>query len=74
MSNKTSVIYISYDGMTDPLGQSQVLSYVRRLSLQGYAVHIISFEKAKAFEKHRERIEEYINGFDIIWHPASVYQ
>jgi glycosyltransferase involved in cell wall biosynthesis len=40
----TSVLYISYDGLLEPLGQSQVLGYVEPLSRR-HAIHILSFEK-----------------------------
>ena len=39
------VLYISYDGMLEPLGQSQVLSYLEVLA-RGRRIHLISFEKA----------------------------
>lgn len=40
----TSVLYISYDGLLEPLGQSQVLGYVEPLA-RTHAIHILSFEK-----------------------------
>lgn len=40
-----AVLYISYDGMLEPLGQSQVLGYLERLA-EGRPIHLISFEKA----------------------------
>ena len=39
-----SVLYISYDGLMEPLGQSQVLRYLEGLSLN-HKIWIISFEK-----------------------------
>jgi glycosyltransferase involved in cell wall biosynthesis len=39
------VLFISYDGMTDPLGQSQVLPYLAGLVKKGYDVTILSCEK-----------------------------
>ncbi len=32
---ETKVLYLSYDGMTDPLGQSQVIPYLVGLSKRG---------------------------------------
>ena len=41
------VLYISYDGMLEPLGQSQVvLAYLEKLA-PGRRIHLISFEKAR---------------------------
>ncbi len=42
------VIYITYDGLTDPLGRSQILPYLIELSKKGFKIHIISFEKKKS--------------------------
>lgn len=41
---KPAVVYISYDGMLEPLGQSQVLGYLEHLT-RDYAIHLVSFEK-----------------------------
>ena len=42
---RPAILYISYDGMLEPLGQSQVLSYLEPLA-QDYEVHLLSFEKS----------------------------
>jgi glycosyltransferase involved in cell wall biosynthesis len=39
-----SVLYISYDGMLEPLGQSQVLGYLEQIA-RDRSVNLISFEK-----------------------------
>ena len=33
---RKKILYVSYDGMTDPLGQSQVIPYLRELTKLGY--------------------------------------
>ena len=42
---KINTLFLSYDGMTDSLGQSQVLPYLVGLSKHNYHITIISFEK-----------------------------
>jgi glycosyltransferase involved in cell wall biosynthesis len=69
MSRKVNVLFLAYDGMTDPLGQSQVLSYLRLLSLQGFSFDIISFEKPGVYAAKKSLLEESIKGYDIRWHP-----
>ena len=64
-----SVLYLSYDGMTDPLGQSQVLPYIIGLSKIGYRFHLISFEKPDRFTKFRDDIQALCDKNDINWHP-----
>ena len=45
-NNKKCVLYISYDGILEPLCRSQILSYLKALSSE-YRIHLISFEKRK---------------------------
>ena len=37
-------LYITYDGLLDPLGQSQILPYIKNLNNKGYEFIIISYE------------------------------
>lgn len=39
-----SVLYISYDGLMEPLGQSQVFQYLRKLE-QGHEITLVTYEK-----------------------------
>lgn len=64
-----NVLYISYDGMTDPLGQSQVLPYISGLTKKGIQFHLISFEKKERFDAQRKDIEQLCAGAGITWHP-----
>ena len=66
---KTNILYLSYDGMTDPLGQSQVIPYLQGLSKAGYSFTLISFEKAERFEKNRAAIAAMLKQSDIDWVP-----
>jgi glycosyltransferase involved in cell wall biosynthesis len=55
----TSVLYVTYDGLAEPLGQSQVLGYLERLS-STHRIHIVSFEKVadrEALPALRERLD-----------------
>lgn len=66
------VLYLSYDGMTDPLGQSQVLPYLVGLAAsKNIHVHIISFEKAERYEKSKKEIEVICKNNNLVWHPLS---
>lgn len=47
--SKRRVLYISYNGMLDPLGQSQVIPYLKELSRAGIQFTLLSFERAQAF-------------------------
>ena len=69
------VLYISYDGMLEPLGQSQVLSYLRRLSV-GRRIFLISFEKAEDWANitERERVTHDIVDAGVIWYPLRYHK
>ena len=43
--DRPAVIYLSYDGVEEPLGQSQVLGYLTGLAAE-YEITLISFEKS----------------------------
>lgn len=57
--------------MTDPLGQSQVLPYLTALSKEGYAISLLSVEKAANFEKRAALIHEITQENNISWHYIS---
>jgi glycosyltransferase involved in cell wall biosynthesis len=66
--NKTKkILFISYDGMTDPLGQSQVLPYIIGLSRQGYEFTILSCEKPERYEKNKSTISALLSAEGIEW-------
>lgn len=64
-----NVLYISYDGMTDLLGQSQVIPYLAGLSQKGHKIHIISCEKKKTYMAGRDGIYEIFSKYGIDWTP-----
>lgn len=69
------VLYISYDGMLEPLGQSQVLAYLKRLAV-GRRIHLISFEKPEDWANvaEREQLAQDIAAAAIVWHPLSYHK
>ncbi|SFT66654.1 Glycosyltransferase involved in cell wall bisynthesis [Lishizhenia tianjinensis] len=68
---KKHVLYLSYDGMTDPLGQSQVLSYLKELTQYDFVFHLISFEKKDRWEAHGTFIQDFCDEAKIHWYPQS---
>lgn len=63
------VLYISYDGMTDPLGQSQVIPYLRGLSIQGHTIFLISCEKPERYSESGDFIRNLLQEAGIQWEP-----
>lgn len=81
------VLFISYNGMLDPLGQSQVIPYLRELASQGVSFTLLSFERACAFTGNGplkcEELRRELATHNIEWHwlryhkkpsvPATAY-
>jgi glycosyltransferase involved in cell wall biosynthesis len=81
------VLFISYNGMLDPLGQTQVLPYLRELAKKGVRFTLLSFERARAFEPAGvakcEALRRELQTQGIDWHwlryhqrpslPATIY-
>ncbi len=65
------VLYISYDGMTDNLGQSQVIPYLIGLRKKGHSFDILSFEKSKNFAEKKEQVQKLLEANGIGWFPLS---
>ncbi|HEV8138599.1 MAG TPA: glycosyltransferase [Pyrinomonadaceae bacterium] len=81
------VLFISYNGMLDPLGQTQVLPYLQQLAAVGIDFTLLSFERALAYtDEGRERcrrLHDELKQHRIDWHwlpyhktpslPATAY-
>jgi glycosyltransferase involved in cell wall biosynthesis len=67
-----NTLYLSYDGLTDPLGQSQVLPYILGvIKNQTYHITIISFEKETNYITNKKIIENILNASSISWIPLK---
>ena len=64
------VFYISYDGMAEPLGRSQVLAYLFRLAVE-YDITLFSFEKPGS---DLEALAREIGSYGIDWRPLEYHK
>ena len=71
---KPNVLYITRNGMLEPLGQSQVLSYLKGLS-ENHQISLISFEKPEDLEDQQafERVAEDCKKHLIRWLPQRFH-
>ena len=67
MKVKKNILFISYDGMTDPLGQSQVIPYLAGLTQYGYKFTILSCDKPKKYADHKEYVMNLLKPYSIKW-------
>jgi glycosyltransferase involved in cell wall biosynthesis len=66
-----NVLYLSYDGLTDGLGRSQVLPYIMGLRNLGHKFTIVSFEKESAFERDGSSIQKLVIEAGLHWIPLK---
>jgi glycosyltransferase involved in cell wall biosynthesis len=67
-------LYLSYDGMCDPLGQSQVLPYLVGLARNGHRITLISFEKPERGADERASVASACAAAGIDWHPLRYHR
>lgn len=72
---KVGVLYLSYDGMLEPLGQSQVLAYLEKLAPRR-RIHLISYEKRQDWSdlSKRNSVAERIEAAGIRWRPLRYHK
>ena len=68
------VLYITYDGLTDPLGGSQVLPYLRELAYRGHRITVLSCEKSDRLAMGGEDVAQQCAGAGIVWRALSYHQ
>ena len=64
-----NVLYLSFDGMSDPLGRSQVLPYLGGLAAKGHRIRIVSLEKSDRIARERDDVARICAASGIEWHP-----
>ena len=64
---KNRILFISYDGLTDTLGQSQVLPYLIHLNKLNYEIHILSTEKNENFFNNKIAIDRIVDEESLKW-------
>jgi glycosyltransferase involved in cell wall biosynthesis len=72
------VLFISYNGMLEPLGQTQVLPYLRELAKRGVKFTLLSFERSNAFTAEGRRqcdeLKRKLHEDGIEWHWLRYHQ
>lgn len=62
----TTILYVTYNGIFDPVGQSQILPYLEEFSKNGYRIRLISFESTKQENRIKEA-ENRLKNYGIEW-------
>jgi glycosyltransferase involved in cell wall biosynthesis len=68
------VLYLSHNGLTEPLGRRQVLPYLVGLSTRGWLITVISFEKKRtATAEAVGSVERQVRAASILWEPLRYH-
>lgn len=62
-------LFITYDGLLDPLGASQVLPYVKGIAVKQDGLVVLSFEKSARFMQGQQTLATLLHGYGIYWMP-----
>jgi len=70
------ILYVSYDGALEPLGQSQILPYLRGLAVRGAAITFLSFEKRSDRKRsgRMRSLQTELREAGIQWVPLSYHK
>ena len=68
------ILYLTYDGMCDPLGGSQIFPYLRGLARRGHAISLISLEKPERTAEERATVQQACDEAGIAWHPLTYHK
>lgn len=70
-----NVLYISYDGILEPLGESQVLQYLLKLSPE-HEITLLSFEKPADWSKTdiRNKLRQRLSRANLRWVPMKYHK
>ena len=69
-----SILYITYDGLTDPLGRSQVLPYLTGLAAMGHRITILSCEKRDRWKSDGPAVQKLCDQAALFWAPIAYHR
>lgn len=67
--NSRCSLFITYDGLLDPLGASQILPYLKSIATQEDHLHVLSFEKPERYALSAGTLRKELAGTTICWTP-----
>ncbi len=64
-------LFVTYDGLLDQLGSSQILPYLKSIAVHSVPLHILSFEKPAVFANTGSALMKELHQLGIGWTPLS---
>lgn len=75
-SRELDVLYLTYDGLLEPLGRSQIVNYLVGLAALGLQIEVVSFEKPADLEEIGElqAMRARLDAASIRWSPLPYHR
>lgn len=71
----TKSLYISYDGLLEPLGQSQIIPYLKGLSANGISFVLLTFDKKEFNDRETElKLRQELLAMNIRWRSLPYHK
>ena len=67
MKSSKKCLYVTYDGLLDPLGSTQVLAYQKYIAIKGWDLTIISYEKEDKSLEDIKNLRKELSKIGIKW-------
>jgi len=71
---KRAALYLCYYNITEPLVQTQVVTYLRELARRGFEIHLLTFEKERLDPSEVSRIREELRSEGIEWYALRYHR
>ncbi len=72
------LLFVSYNGTSDPLVHTQGIAYLKDLKRRGVTVHLVTFEHPQGFRQadrtERNRLRKEFATWGMVWHPLRYHK
>lgn len=72
-TTRPATLFVSYNGLDDPLTHSQVVGYLRELAARGINIHLLTFEWLLSDEQKRQ-FHHDLKQSGITWHTCRYHK
>lgn len=73
-TNRPNILYVSYEGLLSPEGESRVVSYLAGLAKRGRSLAVVSFEEWSDLRNsvRLQRLDHRLKQLHVEWHPVGI--